>query len=108
MKLGRYDQKIEFITEGSVSDGMGGYVPTIDVVLATWARVEQLSTSKNIEQAQMQLPSVFRLGVQARKGFAITTAHGIRWRNEIYQIISSPTVADVRVQKEWIFDIKHK
>ena len=108
MKLGRYDQKIEFITEGSVSDGMGGYVPTINVELNTWARVEQLATSKNIEQAQMQLPSIFRLGVQARKGFTITTAHSVRWREEIYQIISSPTVADVRLQKEWIFDIKQK
>ena len=108
MKLGRYDQKIEFITEGNVPDGAGGYVPTIDVVLATWARIEQLPTSKNIEQAQMQLPSIFRLGVQARKGFTITTAHSVRWRNEIYQIISSPTVADVRLRKEWIFDIKRK
>lgn len=108
MKLGKYDQKIEFITEGQTSDGAGGHIPSIDVVLATWARVEQLATSKNIEQAQMQLPSIFRLGVQARKGFTITTAHSVRWREEIYQIISSPTVADVRLQKEWIFDIKRK
>ena len=108
MKLGKYDQKIEFITEGDTSDGAGGYVPSITTDLATWARVEQLQTSKDIEQAQMQLPSIFRLGVQARKGFTITTAHSVKWRNEVYQIISSPTVSDVRMQKEWVFDIKRK
>ena len=105
MKLGRYDQKIEFVTEGSTSDGSGGYVPTIDVVLATWARVEQLQTSKNIEQAQMQLPTIYRVGVQCRDGFLPEVKHLIKWRGKKFKIINSPTVQSVRLNQEWIFDI---
>ena len=108
MKLGKYDQKIEFISEGQASDGVGGYIPTITVELSTWARIEQLSASKNIDQAQTSFPAIFRIGVQARKGFEVTTEKSIRWRNEIYQIISSPVVSDVRFRKEWVFDIKKR
>lgn len=106
MRLGKYDQKIDFISEGTTPDGAGGYIPAEIVVLSTWARIEQLSASKDLEQAQMGLPAVFRVGVQAREGFHPTTEHSVKWRDETYQIISSPTVSDVRLRKEWIFDMK--
>lgn len=108
MKLGRYSQKVEFITEGNVSDGVGGYEPTITTVLSTWAGIEQLSTSKDIEQAQMSLPSIYRARVQARKGFDITIKHSVRWRGVIYEIISTPVVDNVLLRKEWVFDMKKR
>jgi len=108
MKLGKYDQRIQFITEGAVSDGAGGTIPSTIDLLNTWARIEQLKASRDIAQAQMNLPAIYRVGVQARKGFAPQENSLIRWQNKVYMIISSPVVDDVRLNKEWIFDIRKK
>ena len=59
MKLGKYDQRIQFGTEGTVSDGYGGYKPSFTVELETWARIEQLKISADIEQAQLKLPTMY-------------------------------------------------
>lgn len=106
--IGKYDQKIKFYTEGVVSDGGGGYVPSKQLELETWARIEQLNISKDIDQAQMSLPSVFRVAVQVRKGFQPLVSHIIEWRDKRFAIINAPQVEDVRLQKEWIFDIKER
>ena len=42
MKLGKFDQKIQFVKEGQVSDGAGGYTPGDIPVLETYAAIEQL------------------------------------------------------------------
>ena len=105
MKLGKYDQRIEFTTEGTTADSYGGYTPTEISVLTTWARIEQLTASKNIEQAQMQLPTIYRVGVQCRDGFLPEVKHLIKWRGKKFKIINSPTVQSVRLNQEWIFDV---
>ena len=96
MKLGKYDQKVQFGNEGMVSDGAGGYVPGDVVILETFARIEQLKQSWNIEQVQMKLPSTYRVGVQVRKGFEPNITMWLKWRGEKYNIITSPVVEDVR------------
>ena len=47
--FGKYDQRIKFFNEGTTSDGYSGTTPSVIEVLTTWARVEQLKVSKNIE-----------------------------------------------------------
>jgi len=108
MKLGKYDQRVQFITEGTVSDGAGGTIPGVIVLLDTWARIEQLKVSRDVAQAQLNLPQIYRVGVQARKGFTPQANNLVRWQNKVYMIISSPVVDDVRYNKEWIFDIRKK
>lgn len=106
MALGKYDQKVQFISEGTVSDGGGGTIPSRVVELSTWARIYQLRASKDIEQAQMNLPSIFRVHIQARVGFEPSIRHIFEWNGEKYQIISGPVVESVRYRTEWQFDIK--
>lgn len=105
MKLGGYNQKIQFIHEGQVPDGYGGCMPSDVVDLETFARIEQLPQSRSIEQVQMKLPSTYRVGVQARSGFYPSVNNMVKWRGEKYSIITSPVVENVRLNQEWIFDI---
>ena len=108
MKIGRYDQQIEFWSEGMVSDGYGGYTPKPLLELKTWARIEQLKISADIEQAQLKLPTMYRVGVMAREGFTPSVEHVVRWRGKMYRIVNAPVVESVRYRQEWVFDITAK
>lgn len=105
MKLGRYDQKIQFLTEGEVSDGAGGTIPGDIPVLETFAAIEQLKQSRSIEQVQMRLPATYRVGVQVRKNFIPSVNMRVLWMGQKYSIITSPVVENVRYQQQWTFDI---
>lgn len=105
MNIGRYDQKIEFLSEGTVSDGAGGYIPQEVVILSTFAAIEQLPQSRSLEQVQMKLPSVFRVSIHHRQSFTPKVADIVRWKGERYNIITSPVIEDVRYGKQLTFDI---
>ena len=105
MNIGRYDQKISFISEGATSDNYGGTTPTDEVVLETFASIKQMSQSKTIEQSQLGLPSTYKVSVQYRTGFKPTVAMRVIWRNERYNITTTPEVENVRIQREWTFII---
>jgi hypothetical protein len=108
MKIGLYDQKIQFASGGQESDGYGGYNPVMTVQLETRARIKQLKISGNIEQAQLQLPTTYRVGVKARSGFTPSVQNIVIWKGQNYRIINAPVVESVRYQKEWVFDITAK
>ena len=105
MKIGRYDQKISFISEGVTSDNYGGTTPTDEVVLETFASIKQMSQSKTIEQSQLGLPATYKVSVQYRSGFTPTVAMRVIWRNVRYNITTTPEVENVRLQREWTFII---
>lgn len=107
-KIGKYDQRISFITEGTTSDGYGGYTPTETTVLTTWAQIEQLSKSSDIEQAQIKFPAVYRVHVMARKSFMPSQTHIVKWNNEKFRILGSPVIDDVRYKNEIVFDMVAK
>lgn len=105
LHFGRYDQKIEFVTFGQISDGAGGFNPIEKSELKTWASVEQLRRNKDIQEAQIKLPNTYRVRVQVREGFYPKIEMVVKWRGNNYQMLSAPEVDDVRMGKEWIFDI---
>ena len=105
MKIGRYDQKISFISEGTTADNYGGTTPTDEVILETFASIKQMSQSKTIEQSQLGLPATYKVSVQYRSGFTPTVAMRVIWRNVRYNIITTPEVENVRLQREWVFII---
>lgn len=107
LKTGRYDQKIKFKEYGIVSDGAGGYIPAENptIVLSTFARINQIKQSWNIEQLQKGLPSTWRVGVMVRKGFDPNIGMVVEWKGEDYQIITSPVIESIRMGQEWTFDI---
>ena len=105
MNIGRYDQKISFISEGVTSDNYGGTTPTDEVVLETFASIKQMSQLKTIEQSQLGLPATYKVSVQYRSGFTPTVAMRVIWRNVRYNITTTPEVENVRIQREWTFII---
>ena len=105
MNIGRYDQKISFISEGVTSDNYGGTTPTDEVVLETFACIKQMSQAKTIEQSQLGLPATYKVSVQYRSGFTPTVAMRVIWRNVRYNITTTPEVENVRIQREWTFII---
>ena len=105
MKIGRYDQKISFISEGTTSDSYGGTTPTEIIELETFASIKQMSQSKTIEQLQLGLPATYKVSVQYRLNFTPTVAMRVVWRGNYYNIITTPEVENVRIQREWVFII---
>lgn len=105
MKLGKYDQKFQFVTWGKESDGAGGYNPVEIVELTTFAQINQLQQSSDLEQAQLLLPETYRVRMIVRNGFNPVVGKDVKWRGEIFKISTTPRVESVRLQKEWIFDI---
>ena len=105
MRIGRYDQKISFISEGTTADNYGGTTPTETIELETFASIKQMSQSKTIEQSQLGLPATYKVSVQYRSGFTPTVAMRVIWRNTRYNITTTPEVENVRIQREWTFII---
>ena len=105
MKIGRYDQKISFISEGTTADNYGGTTPTETIELETFASIQQMPQSKTIEQSQLGLPATYKVSVQYRSGFTPTVAMRVIWRNTRYNITTTPEVENVRIQREWVFII---
>ena len=105
LKLGDLDQRIEFFEEQSIQDDSGNYVVTSVPVLKTLAKIEQLRQSRKLEDAQLKFPSTYNVTILNRAGFFPNTNMIIKWRNDTYNITSTPEIDDVRVQKFYSFII---
>lgn len=108
MNTGRYDQKIQFITEGSASDGYGGYIPVENIDLETFAAIEQMPRAKTLEQFNPDLPMVYRVRIHHRSSFTPTVGSLVDWNGNRYRIITSPVLDDVRKRKEITFEMSLK
>lgn len=105
LKLGDLDQKIEFFEEQSTQDSSGNYVVTNVLVLSTFAKIKQLKQSRKLEDAQLKFPATYDVTILNREGFFPNTNMIVKWRNDTYNITSTPEVDDVRVQKFYSFII---
>ena len=105
LKLGDLDQRIEFFKEQSIQDDSGNYVVTSVSVLKTFAKIEQLRQSRRLEDAQLKFPSTYDVTILNRAGFFPNTNMIIKWRNDTYNVTSTPEINDVRVQKFYSFII---
>ena len=105
LKLGDLDQRIEFFEEQSIQDDSGNYVVTSVSVLKTFAKIEQLRQSRKLEDAQLKFPSTYDVTILNRAGFFPNTSMVVKWRNDTYNITSTPEIDDVRFQKFYSFII---
>ena len=105
LKLGDLDQRIEFFEEQSRQDDSGNYVVTSVSVLKTFAKIDQLRQSRKLEDAQLKSPSTYNVTILNRAGFFPNTNMVIKWRNDTYNITSTPEIDDVRFQKFYSFII---
>lgn len=103
----RYNNKIRFWKEGNkVQQPDGSYDSEIVTVLETWAKIEQLKVSKDIEQANQKLPKVFRVKIRFRESFEPKVDTFVEWNGANYVIISSPQIDETIRSREIVFDIK--
>ncbi len=105
LKLGDLDQRIEFFEEQSIQDDSGNYVVTDVSVLKTFAKIDQLKQSRKLEDAQLKFPSTYNVTILNRAGFFPNTNMVVKWRNDTYNVTSTPEIEDVRVQKFYSFII---
>lgn len=105
LKLGDLDQRIEFFEEQSTQDDSGNNVVTNVSVLKTFAKIEQLKQSRKLEDTQLKFPSTYDVTILNREGFFPNTNMVVKWRNNTYNITSTPEIDDVRVQKFYSFII---
>ena len=105
LKLGDLDQRIEFFEEQSVQDDSGNYVVVGVSDLSTFAKIEQLKQSRKLEDAQLKFPSTYNVTILNRDGFFPNTNMVVKWRNDTYNVTSTPEIDDVRVQKFYSFII---
>lgn len=99
------EHKIQFVIEGTRSDGYGGTIPDKSIVESTYAKIEQLSQSRNLEQVHLGLPSAFRVEILNRKGFKPDVRMLVKWRGEYYRIITTPVINHTRMMQTLTFDI---
>src|SRR5574344_1337949 len=111
MKIGRYDQKIKFVTEGQDVDNYGGYTPSEVDILTTYAAIEQtqaarsFSQARTMQQSEFGFPATYVVSVMYRQSFIPTKDMRVVLRYVKYNMITSPEVNDVRMQKELTFVI---
>ena len=105
LKLGDLDQRVEFFEEQTTQDSSGNYVTDTVSVLKTFAKIEQLKQSRKLEDAQLKFPSTYNVTILNRAGFFPNTNMVIKWRNDTYNVTSTPEIDDVRVQKFYSFII---
>ena len=105
LMLGDLDQRIEFFEEQSIQDDSGNYVVTSVSVLRTFAKIEQLKQSRRLEDAQLKFPSTYNVTILNRDSFFPNTNMVVKWRNNTYNITSTPEIDDVRFQKFYSFII---
>ena len=102
----RLNNKIQFITESKVQNNTGSFDVVEVIELETWAHIEQLNVSKDIEQAQQKLPKVFRVTIRDREGFYPKVDNIINWKGNRFVIISSPQIDETIRSRYLVFDIK--
>lgn len=102
----RLNNKIKFITNERVQDSAGGFDVVAKEELETWARIEQLQVSKDIEQAQQKLPEVYRVTIRDRAGFSPKVDNLVEWNNKQFIIINSPQLDLINRTRFIKFDMK--
>lgn len=95
-------QKIAIYENKQIKDGYGGTIPNNQLYWATFAKVEQLRSSRTQEANQSPMKQVFSFTVRYRNDKQIENDMLLLWRGQYY--IISGYVPDVIFQKYVKFD----
>lgn len=99
---GDLTQKIAIYENNQIPDGYGGTIPNDTVYWSTFAKVEQLRSSRTQEANQSPMKQVFSFTVRYRNDKQIQNDMLLLWRGQYY--IISGYVPDVIFQKYVKFD----
>jgi SPP1 family predicted phage head-tail adaptor len=99
--FGKYDQKITFISLDEVEDEYGGFVPTENAILTTFAAVKQMKGSNTLDAFQLELPKTYEFRIQTRSKFEPNEAMQIKYKG-VYHVIKSVFDNQERNNREWV------
>jgi len=74
-----------------------------NILLETWASIEQLKASRSAENFQEQINAVYELKMRKRSVFEPRSNQSVKWRGEYYSIVQ--IVEDVADKMYWLITI---
>lgn len=99
---GDLTQRIAIYLNAQIDDGYGGTIPNDTVYWETFAKVEQLRSSRTQEANQSPMKQIFSFTIRYRNDKQIENDMLLKWRGQYY--IISGYVPDVVFQKYVKFD----
>lgn len=97
---GEMDQRISFITDTRVSDGMGGFTKTPSTVATVWAKVKSGSGNERFEFDTINATALYRFFTHYRDD--ITESMRIDWEGVEYNIRAIPAEGGRKLYSEFV------
>jgi len=104
INFGKYDQKVEFVSFQTISDGAGGTTVTPATFLSTFASVTQTRGGNALEAGEMVLPNTYQIAIQYRASFVPSENYQVYYRNRYYKI-TGVQLDEQRQHKEYIINM---
>jgi SPP1 family predicted phage head-tail adaptor len=104
INFGKYDQKVEFVSFQTISDGAGGTTVTPATSLSTFASVKQTRAGNALEAGEMVLPNTYQIAIQYRVSFVPSENYQVFYRSKYYKI-TGVQLNDERQHKEYIINM---
>jgi len=104
INFGKYDQKVEFVSFQTISDGAGGTTVTPGTFLSTFASVKQIRANNALEAGEMVLPNTFQIAIQYRVSFVPSENYQVFYRSKYYKI-TGVQLNDERQHKEYVINM---
>jgi SPP1 family predicted phage head-tail adaptor len=104
INFGKYDQKVEFISFQTISDGAGGTIVSPTTLLSTFASVKQTRGNNALEAGEMVLPNTYQISIQYRASFVPSEIYQVLYRTRYYKI-TGVQLNDERMHKEYIINM---
>jgi SPP1 family predicted phage head-tail adaptor len=104
INFGKYDQKVEFVSFQTISDGAGGTIVSPATLLSTFASVKQTRGNNALEAGEMVLPNSYQIAIQYRASFVPSERYQVLYRTRYYKI-TGVQLNDERMHKEYIINM---
>jgi len=104
INFGKYDQKVQFVSFQTISDGAGGTTVAPAVSLTTFASVNQTRGGNALEAGEMVLPNTYKIAIQYRVAFVPSEIYQVYYRTQYYKI-TGVQLDEQRQHKEYIINM---
>jgi SPP1 family predicted phage head-tail adaptor len=83
-KAGELDQRVKFLRESKVDDGMGGSVTTLTTVAEAWAKVRPMSGTEREHSDRLNAQANYLIVIRYRDD--ITESDVVEWKGTRFNI----------------------
>ena len=104
INFGKYDQKVQFVSFQTISDGAGGTTVDPRIAITTFASVKQTRGGNALEAGEMVLPNTYTIAIQYRALFVPSEIYQVYYRFQFYKI-TGVQLNEQRQHKEYIINM---